>query len=188
MESKEKFLGLFTAWIKRPGAAELLAWLETTDFFTAPAGAKHHGAYPGGLLEHSLNVCRELCSSNIAESVTTESMVLCALLHDVCKVGVYHLGPEPVKAVAEKTDRYTYHDPLTMGHGEKSVYLISRFIQLTDEEALAIRWHMGPYDKAAKGGSRELDEAMDLSPLVYELHAADMRAAQAEKRKETQKC
>ncbi len=188
MENKEKFQGLFTAWVKRPGAAELLAWLETTDFFTAPAGAKHHGAYPGGLLEHSLNVCRELCASDAAEYATTESMVLCALLHDVCKVDVYH-GVDPFKAAMDavlegKTDRYTYHDPLPLGHGEKSVYLISRFIQLTDEEALAIRWHMGPYDKAAKGGSRELDEAMAFSPLVYALHAADMRAAQAERRKE----
>ena len=84
--------------------------------------------------------------------------------------------------MGDRVEFYVFHDPLPLGHGEKSVYLISRFIQLTDEEALAIRWHMGPYDKAAWGGSRELDEAMAFSPLVYALHAADMRAAQAERR------
>ena len=60
MENKEKFRALFKAWVKRPGTEKLLAWLETTDFFEAPASTKYHGAYPGGLVEHSLNVCREL--------------------------------------------------------------------------------------------------------------------------------
>lgn len=185
MENKEKFKDLFNAWVKRPGAAELLAWLETTDFFTAPASTKHHGAYPGGLLAHSLNVCRELVSSSAAKSATTESMILCALLHDVCKAGVYH-AVDPFKAVLEnKTERYTYRDSFPFGHGEKSVYLVSRFVQLTEEEALAIRWHMGAYDDAARGGSRALSAAMAVSPLVYELHAADMRATQKEQREET---
>lgn len=186
MENREKFKDLFNAWVKRPGAAELLAWLETTDFFEAPASTKHHGAYPGGLVEHSLNVCRELASSSTAaKSATTESLILCALLHDVCKVGVYH-AVDPFKAVLEnKTERYTYSDSFPFGHGEKSVYLISRFVCLTDEEALAIRWHMGAYDDAARGGSRALSAAMTASPLVYELHAADMRASQKEQREKT---
>ena len=183
MENREKFKGLFSAWVKSPGGPELLAWLETTDYFEAPASTKYHGAYPGGLVEHSLNVCRELMSSMTCDA-STESRAVCALLHDVCKVGVYH-EVDPFKAVVEgKTDRYTYRDPFPFGHGEKSVYLISRFIRLTDEEALAIRWHMGAYDDAARGGSRTLSEAMSASPLVYELHAADMRAAKKEQREE----
>lgn len=158
-EKKQLFKAIFNAWVKRPGAVELLAWLETTDFFKAPASTKYHGAYPGGLVEHSLNVCRELMSSLSAEA-STESRAVCALLHDVCKAGVYH--PETKRRKNQETGAwedyqgYTYRDPFPLGHGEKSVYLISRFIRLTGEEALAIRWHMGPYDDAARGGSRAL--------------------------------
>jgi len=170
------FMGLYSSHIKRAGAAGLLAWLESTDFFTAPAGAKHHGAYPGGLVRHSLNVYYQLLGDYSLRDMenVNETTAICGLLHDVCKAGVYH----------QEDGGYTFRDPFPMGHGEKSAYLISRFIQLTDEEALAIRWHMGPYDEAAKGGSRDLDAAMAISPLVYALHAADMRAAQEERRLE----
>ena len=58
--------------------------------------------------------------------------------------------------------------------------LAQRFMPLTDAEALAIRWHMGAYDDAAKGGSKVLSAAMAATPLVYALHAADMRAEQKE--------
>ena len=75
-------------------------------------------------------------------------------------------------------------DRFPFGHGEKSVFLIARFMRLTDEEALAIRWHMGSYDDAARGGSQTLSAAMAVSPLVYELHAADMRSTQQEQRQE----
>lgn len=184
MENKEQFKALFRAWVKRPGAEELLEWLESTDFFEAPASTKFHGAYPGGLLEHSLNVCRELLESDVNKSVSTESLVICGLLHDVCKAGVYH--PETKRRRDPDTGRwedyqgYTFRDPFPFGHGEKSVCLIARFIGLTKEEALAIRWHMGAYDDSARGGSRALSAAMAVSPLVYELHAADMRASQKE--------
>lgn len=180
MENRETFKELFNAWVKRPGAAELLAWLESTDFFEAPASTKYHGAYPGGLLEHSLNVCRELMASDINRSASTESMVICSLLHDVCKANYYaEIGMD-----GDGKTLYQVIDQFPFGHGEKSVFLISQFMRMTDEEALAIRWHMGPYDEAARGGSRGLSEAMAFSPLVYELHAADMRATQREQRKE----
>lgn len=180
------FTGLYSSHITRPGAAELLAWLKTTDFFKAPAGAKHHGAYPGGLVRHSLNVYYQLLGDYSIRGMEheAETTAICGLLHDVCKVGVYHEANPFDAALEGKTEPYIFSDPFPLGHGEKSVYLISRFIRLTDEEALAIRWHMGPYDKAAKGGGRDLDDAMAISPLVYALHAADMRAAQEEKRKE----
>lgn len=172
------FKWLYNGHIERAGAAELLAWLESTDFFTAPAGARHHGAYRGGLVKHSLNVYhkfREDLTLQEYGRVSPETVAVCGLLHDVCKVDFYRLN---------ESGDYYIDNRFPFGHGEKSVYLISRFIRLTDEEALAIRWHMGPYDQAAKGGSRELDAAMAFSPLVYALHAADMRAAQEEKRQE----
>ena len=80
--------------------------------------------------------------------------------------------------------KYSVKDQLPMGHGEKSVYLVMKFMDLTDEEALAIRWHMGAYDDAFRGGSRALNEAQDKCALVLALHHADMQATQEEKRRE----
>lgn len=163
--------------ISRKGASELLEWLKSTDFFTAPAGAKHHGAYRGGLVHHSLNVYYQLLGDLSIRGMEreNETTAICGLLHDVCKVNFY----EP-----KDGGGYQAKNAFPFGHGEKSVYLISRFMLLTDAEALAIRWHMGAWDDAVRGGSRDLNAAMDLSPLVYALHAADMRATQEEKRQE----
>lgn len=174
MTGEEHFKELYRRHIHREGAEELLLWLEQeTDFFAAPASSKHHLAYPGGLVEHSINVFRELRKVVIDNEPTMESVAICGLLHDVCKANTYvrehHAGPGEIL-------RYVKKDCFPMGHGEKSVYLISRFLHLTDEEALAIRWHMGAWDDAVRGGSRALNEAMALYRVVYELHAADMRA------------
>ena len=97
-----------------------------------------------------------------------------ALLHDVCKAN-YYAGEYP---------DYTVKDQMPMGHGEKSVYLVMKRMELTDDEALAIRWHMGAYDDAFRGGSRALNAAMERTPLVLELHYADMIATQREKNEE----
>lgn len=53
-----------------------------------------------------------------------------------------------------------------------------------EPEALAIRWHMGAYDDAARGGSYSLSAAMERTPLVLALHTADMMATEAEKARE----
>jgi len=103
MSNQEVFVTLYNKYIKREGAAELLAWLENeTEFFDAPAGAKHHGAHTGGLVEHSLNVHHRLAKiasveifgvsgriDLLAEDVK-ESIAVMGLLHDVCKHDVYH--------------------------------------------------------------------------------------------------
>ena len=96
------FTGLYSSHITRPGAAELLAWLKTTDFFKAPAGAKHHGAYPGGLVRHSLNVYYQLLGDYSIRGMEheAETTAICGLLHDVCKVGVYHEA-NPFEAALE---------------------------------------------------------------------------------------
>lgn len=159
----------------RPGAADLLAWLGTTDFFEAPASTRFHGAYPGGLVEHSLNVYYALLGQSTIREYGGESIAVVALLHDVCKTGYYR---------RERDGKYSVKDQLPMGHGEKSVYLVMKFMDLTDEEALAIRWHMGAYDDAFRGGSRALNEAQDKCALVLALHHADMQATQEEKRRE----
>ena len=174
MTNKGRFKEIFTSQIDRPGAADLLAWIKSTDFFTAPASTKYHGAFPGGLVGHSLNVYDELISG--APVGDTESRAVCALLHDVCKADYY----KPLDGGG-----YRVNNRFPFGHGEKSVFLISRFMLLTDREALAIRWHMGPYDDAARGGSRDYSAAMEVDPLIGELHAADMRATKREQQEES---
>lgn len=192
------FKDVFKDNIHRPGAENLLAWLESTDFFTAPAGAKHHGAHAGGLVEHSVNVYRRLWqivlvetdrampAPDLEESVE-ETVAILALLHDVCKVGVYHTETKrrrnPDTGTWEDYQAYTFREPFPLGHGEKSLFLITKHMDLTEEEALAIRWHMGAYDDAVKGGSRALDAAMDVTPWVWRLHEADMCAARIDERK-----
>ena len=83
MDNKERFIEIFTSQIHRPGAAELLEWLESTDFFEAPASTHYHGSYPGGLVEHSLNVYYELIGAGRVPGVpTAETYAVVALLHD----------------------------------------------------------------------------------------------------------
>ena len=110
-----------------------------------------------------------------------ETVAIIALLHDVCKVGCYRLETKrrknPETGRWEDYEGYTYKDPLPLGHGEKSLYLIQRHMGLLPEEALAIRWHMGAYDDAAKTDNRALSAAMAASPWVWRLQEADMCAA-----------
>ena len=94
----------------------------------------------------------------LAEGVE-ETVAILGLLHDVC-------------------------DPLPLGHGEKSLYLIQRHMDLEPEEALAIRWHMGAYDSAVKGGARDMGAAMEMSPWVWRLQQADMCATFVDEREE----
>lgn len=179
--------------IKRPGAADLLAWLEGTDFFEAPASTKYHGAHRCGLLIHSLNVyhrLREITARDIVghpvegefnlEDKLEETVAILGLLHDVCKADVYQKETRrrrnPDSGAWEDYTAYVFKDPFPLGHGEKSVYQISKYITLTDEEALAIRWHMGAYDEAAKGGAYAMVDAMSMTPWVWRLQEADMCA------------
>ena len=85
MTNKERFKEIFISQVTRPGAADLLAWLGTTDFFEAPASTRFHGAYPGGLVEHSLNVYYALLGQSTIREYGGESVAVVALLHDVCK-------------------------------------------------------------------------------------------------------
>ena len=77
----------------------------------------------------------------------------------------------------EKVPFYAIDDQFPYGHGEKSVYLIERFVRLKTEEAVAIRWHMGGFDDAVKGGSYALTGAFEKYPLALKLHMADMYAS-----------
>lgn len=169
-QKKEFFLTMLPQAYERPGADAFAHWLDTqTDFFTAPASTKYHGAYEGGLLEHSLNVYRELRFLLDTHEIHTpqQTVAIVALLHDVCKADQYR-----------KTETgYTYaNDALPLGHGEKSLYLIQRHgLELTEEEAAAIRWHMGAY--CDRDQTKTTSKAYERYPLALFLHLADMIAS-----------
>ena len=185
MDSKEVFLQIYRDNIRREGSDALLDYLEhKSDFFTAPASARFHGSYPGGLCEHSVNVYRCLEAYLERERVrelygldySAETVALVSLLHDVCKIGCYKAGSRNVKGPDGKwqsVPTFFYEDSLPYGHGEKSVYILSGFLRLTREEAMAIRWHMGFSGDEDK---RLVGQALQQYPLAFALSVADMEA------------
>lgn len=181
MTQREEFLSIFRQHVARPGADRLLDWLDhKTDFFTCPASTRFHGACEGGLCMHSLNVYHALHDNFFKEGDSEESFAICALLHDLCKANYYKVSTRNVKNDAtgqwEKAPYYTVEDQFPYGHGEKSVFLIERFMRLKTEEAVAIRWHMGGFDDAVRGGSFAVSDAYNSYPLAVKLHIADLTA------------
>mgnify|MGYP004657767739 FL=1 len=184
MTNREKFIQIYKEKITREGADKLLDYLtsDKCDFFTAPASTRYHGAYEGGLLEHSLNVYECLCQivprlhEKYGFEFSEESLAVAALLHDLCKVNFYKTEMRNVKknGVWESVPYFTIEDNLPYGHGEKSVYIISGYMRLSRDEAFAIRYHMGfsgPEDPGNVG------KAFELFPLALALSWADMEAS-----------
>lgn len=181
MELKEEFISIYNENIQREGAQELLKWLEGTDFFTAPASTKFHCACREGLLKHSINVYKVLMEKHFEPSIDNiESATICSLLHDICKSHFYKISTRNVKnevtGIWEQVPFYTVEDAFPYGHGEKSVFLIERFMRLKTGEAMAIRWHMGGFDDSARSGGFAMSLAFDKFPLAVKLHMADLEA------------
>ncbi len=180
MDYKSEFLEIFNSKVHRQGKEKLIEWLCKTDFFVAPASTRFHGACESGLVMHSLNVYKLLSERCKDTDYTEESVALVALCHDFCKINLYREGTRNVKNEEtgqwEKVKIYTTEDVLPYGHGEKSVFLIERFMRLTTEEAMAIRWHMGGFDDSARAGSFAIGEAYKRYPLAVMAHLSDLEA------------
>jgi len=144
----------------REGLNEFLNWLETTDFYTAPASTKpiYHGCFEGGLLVHHLNVINlgvaklrafKVFSSICAEQELINSYILAAGCHDLCKVDTYkkyYLKSGEFKGEYKVED----NSGLNLGHGEKSMVMaLQSGLRLTNEELSSIRWHMGSWEPDA---------------------------------------
>lgn len=190
--AKEEFLKIYTENIKREGADKLLEWLESTDFFTAPASTKFHSNIECGLCAHSVNVYNRFLNlvkqeygENFEEKITRESIAIIALLHDLCKTNYYTVEYRNVKVDGEWTKQpyYTVKDNLPYGHGEKSVYMIGGFMRLTRLEAMAINWHMGGFDQRVMGGSYAISEAFYMFPEALLFHVADLQATYLDEHK-----
>ena len=144
---------------QRPGMLAMVEWLEDNGFFTQPASTRFHGCYEGGLAEHSLGVYELLAEQNhkLRLGCPHESVIIAAILHDVCKAGAY---------IAAGTG-YKWNHSHPEGHAKLSLEIIERFIELTLLEKLMVRYHMGVY------GLTEFDEKKG----EYNLRGEDMAHA-----------
>jgi hypothetical protein len=178
MTAKDEFIKIYTENITRKGSAELLEWIQKTDFFTAPASTKFHCACEHGLVMHSVSVFNTMVEKHYdEENDSLESFAICALLHDLCKAQFYKVSTRNVKndetGQWEKVPYYSVEDSFPYGHGEKSVFLIERFMRLRLDEAMAIRWHMGGFDD---NSGYAISQAYDRYPLAVKLHLADLES------------
>lgn len=189
------FNDIISSELKRPGYGLLLDFIEETDFKTAPASTKYHGSNKGGLLMHSVGVyyaLKDLAKLFDYEEKETGEFAICGLFHDLCKADTYKATYKNVKTyeindsipkdiikydpvlrkeyawISQPT--YTFDEQFTFGHGEKSVYLLQRFIPVYPLEAQAIRYHMGAF-RAEDINS--VGKVYESNKLAWLLHVAD---------------
>ena len=160
----------------------ILDWLATTDFYSAPASGRFHDSYEGGLVNHTMNVYNQMCEVwkiHKFNNVDVGSFTLVALTHDWCKIGLYESYMRNVKDEVtgqwhqEKSYKWRESGPsFSFGHGVSSMFLASRFINLTADEAAAIRWHMGHWN-IASNEETDLQTSNEIYPLVLMIQFAD---------------
>ncbi len=177
---KEEFISLLRS-TNREGIEEVIQFLEKSDFYKAPASTRFHGSFEGGLLEHSMKVYEilkhKVKNSVLDLNVSDDTLIIIALLHDICKVNFYKVDYRNAKNERgewEKVPYYTVDDTIPYGHGEKSVMMITEYMKLTVEEKYCIRWHMGFTEP--KEAYNTLGQAFKKFPLALILHEADLEA------------
>lgn len=192
-ENKERFCKLLRD-TGRENIDYVIEDLEALGFFEAPASVKNHFNHPGGLVEHSLNVYDAAMAlrqsmlvmrPDLDKQLDTESITVATLLHDVCKADIYRRVTRKRKneiGIWEEVQEYAVdYSDFPVGHGEKSVIMLLRSgLDLEDDEILAIRWHMGPWELAQQSidQDRNYRTAQQFSALVPLVHTADTLAAQ----------
>ena len=179
--------------IQRPGMDKLLNFIRKSDFYTAPASTHYHLSCEGGLLQHSLNVLDALrgllillpnnelaylAANKAGATIPGESVIIIALLHDICKTYFYSTGTRNAKNEKtgkwEKVPYYTVQDKMPLGHGAKSAMIVKQYIELTTAEMYAIWWHMGFTDTQ---DTMTINAAIRQYPIIWALHTADMMAS-----------
>ena len=142
--------------IQRPGINDLINFLVKSHFFYASFNDINDSEmqYTGAVADHSLGVYNTLLKLNQVFDIqlNEESMTIVGLLHDVCRIDSNNDFP--------------------VGHSEKSIFIIQRYIQLTDEEIIAINSHMGYADDRCRSYDEFL-KSYDVSPLALFLFVAD---------------
>lgn len=158
------------------GFENTVSELQALGFFTAPASTKYHGAYHGGLFDHSLTVAENLVKMTKKLGLKWDrerSPYIVGMFHDICKCDNYKFDIE--------TDKYIYNpDIIIPGHGDKSIIMLSKNMDLTDEEIACIRWHMGAFETDPKMWEY-YGRAIEEYPNVLYTHTADMFASRIAK-------
>jgi len=187
--TKETIISLLES-TKRPGIEKVIEYLNNSDFFTAPASTKYHSSFEGGLAEHSFNVytiLKDKVSSLYPEKLSIDTVIITALLHDVCKINFYKKEKKNVKKGTKlnqwgkevanwvEEEVYVIDELFPYGHGSKSVYLLNKMIELTDLEALMINFHMGFTEP--KDSWIHLNNALNKHPEIILLHTSDLEAS-----------
>jgi hypothetical protein len=173
----------FLHFMKTPDGTPLVTigmvdWLTEQGFFTAPASTKYHGAYKGGLFDHSLAVAQalvQLTEDCKRDWELSRSPYIVGMFHDLCKIDQYQVDNSQPYTVGEPI-RWE-HNPNTLlkGHGEKSVMLLAQFYTLTEEEIACIRYHMGAFTDKSEWS--DYTGAVHRYPNVLWTHHADMLAS-----------
>ena len=181
-ELKELFKSIVARDIHREGIDDLMAWIETTSFMSSPASTKYHSAFESGLVAHSLTVLKNLYKVAAVydpeHKYSKETLAVTALFHDLCKANCYGVEmrnkKDPDTGKWYQRETYVWDEQFCFGgHGSKSVYLLMKYIKLTDEEATAINCHMGFSDTT---NTLAIGAAFEHSLLAWMLHVADEAA------------
>ena len=187
--------------VQRPGMDKLLNYIRHSDFYTAPASTKYHLSCEGGLLQHSLNVLDAMrdmmtkendgqnedgtprikyhytVAGKFLATIPEESLIVVALLHDICKTYFYTVSTRNAKNEQtgkwEKVPFYAVKDKMPLGHGPKSAMIVKQYIELSSAEMYAIWWHMGAFDTQ---DIQTLTAAIRQYPLTWAVHTADVMA------------
>ena len=158
------------AVVKQLLPSGVVKWLESTDYFTAPASMAHHGNFTGGLVKHSYQVYLTL--TDLTEKLNLkwdrpESPAIIGLLHDVCKIGLY---------IPTETG-WAYNPVHSSEHGSLSARMVAEHMYTTWQEQLCIRYHMGAYESTDIGEKNYSQAVKDCENVLW-THTADMIASQ----------
>lgn len=198
--NKERFIQLARKYIHRDGLDALLKWLDTTDFYVAPASTKYHLPVEGGLCQHSLDVfdrMTQIClmeygpkdvfngtSGDDEGAFTFENIAIVALFHDLCKIGCYVKDFKNVKVDGRwvQQEYWRWDEKFIYGRGAKSVYIIQQFMRLYVDEAQAIRYHTGGHEDPLNDVTETAYmKVFDASPFAVFLFLADTMATYIDK-------
>ena len=198
MDYKKEFIELLKT-TNRQGIDDLVEELEDLGFFKAPASTNFHLNEDGGLVQHSLNVCKAALSmrksmieldDSLLEALPKDSVIIASLLHDTCKADIYKPTMKKEKnRFGMWCDVPGYdvdYSNFPLGHGEKSVIVLLRSgFELTDDEIMAIRWHMNAWDLPFQSYDikSNFNKAKEICPLLSLVQAADCLASNLLERK-----
>lgn len=183
-EQKEMILDLLRS-TERDGIDKLADYLsDSTDFFTAPASTRFHNNFSGGLAQHCLNVYENFKSLLEIKGIemSEDSIIICALLHDLCKCNTYVVETRNRKNEQGQWEKYniwaTNKDvDIPLPHSSRSIAIIRKFIKLSIKEELTIFYHMGPYGGEDYEYRNMLKAANEKYPQTVLFYVADTIAS-----------